>query len=930
MRKYQCRQGWGLSKGWRFGVLAVLLSVWGPVVATGQVRSTGDITGRVLDQAEGTLSAVTVTLTGEKLPQRSRSAVTNDEGTFRFVGLVPGLYELQFELQGFNTLRQSEVEVRVGQTTPVTAVMNLGAFQKTVQVVHQAPLIETKSPQLSTNFSEELVLNLPTERNLLDLMETTPGINDRGAYGAGGFADTEYYQGSSTSAYLLDGVDVSDLDSGATWVNPNYETIEEIQVVGIGASAEYGNFSGAVLNVTTKRGTNELRGSMSLYYTDSSLQGDNSGGVEDLKPDEIEYSPEATFTLGGPLVRERLFFFVAGGYTTRESRGYGEPEFAVFKQPHSQLKLDWLPGTRHSLSFMVNSDPINHENLGLLAGSGPEIAFDREFRSTVVHGSWHYVATDSSFLDLRYAGFFGRDDTLPVSQDAMQIRDLSVNRVYGSAGLVIENERTRHQVNASLTHYADDFLGSTHEFKFGVELERSTADNNSFATGGGNITIIPYGPFFLTYGLYNYAVNTGTEVDRISAFVQDTVRLSPKATLNVGLRYDRPELNSRDLSDSVAVFENLAVRLGLTYDFSGDATSVGRASYGRYFDKTVTGGFAFAVPGVADTGVYLTFMFDPYEDSPENADLLAETLFQPQNFLFSVGGDDLVPVESGLNSAYTDVFNIGFEKQLFEHFAFSVDYIYKRDRDFVRINTNTPHEYAPIEWTDPWLGNTITLYDQLDRDPNAYFYGNSDWAERSHHMVMLNLRRRLVGNWTMAASLVYQNSEGNDNNTRSPVTLAWGESTDPNFTLNPLISGRLSYNRPYQFKLIGTYLLPAGFRIGGDFRLLAGRNWNASVPISLTPVYRDSLQHVPLETRGSRQHESTIVLNLRVSKEFAFGERSRLELIADVFNVFNRANAQFFFEAPFAVYPISGEDAFGEPASLSPPRGLRLGARWSF
>ena len=172
------------------------------------------------------------------------------------------------------------------------------ALQTEVVVTSRAPLIETRTVQLSTNYSNELVKNIPTARNMLDLMESTPGVNDRGAYGAGGNVDSDYYQGSSTSAYLLNGVDVSDLDSGATWVNPNYDTIEEIQVVGVGASAEYGNFSGAVLNVITKAGSNAYHGGLSTYYSDSRLAGNNSGGVIDLNPDNIKYSPEIAGNFG--------------------------------------------------------------------------------------------------------------------------------------------------------------------------------------------------------------------------------------------------------------------------------------------------------------------------------------------------------------------------------------------------------------------------------------------------------------------------------------------------------------------------------------------------------------------------------------------------------------------------------------------------------
>ncbi len=917
--------------------LSVLLAA--PVFGLAQSRLGGEIVGTVFEAEGETLPGVAVTLTGEKLFQKNLTTVSSEKGVFRFLDLSPGSYQLDFSLPGFSPLRLLKVEVRIGQTTPLRVTMTAAAISQEIEVVAQAPLIETKTAQVSTNYSVAMIEKIPTSRNLLDLTEAAPGINDRGAYGAGGIQDgnqraagTTYYQGSSTSAYLFDGVDISDLDTGATWVSPLYESIEEIQVVGIGASAEYGNFSGALLNVITKKGTNAFHGGASFYYTSRSLQGDNSGGIVDLRPNDLKFDLDSSAYLGGPIVKEKLFFFLAGGYSAARTRRYGEPAYGDLKQPHWQAKLNWIPSSKHALSFLVNTDPLDHENLGLKPGSGPEIGYGRQFRSTVLNGSWQYTPSSSTLLSLKYAGFIGRDDTVPVSPDTIAVTDRSANRAYGSSGFLINDERTRHQVNATVTHYADNFLATSHEFKFGVEVEFSSARNNTDATGpnGTNVQVVRYGPIFLAYGFEGYNIHSEAEVKRAAGFIQDSVAIGKKVALNLGLRLDSARLAAPSVSGAIAKFTNLAPRLGLTYDLKGDAKNVLRLSYGRYFDKTVTSGFLYALPGLNEINLYLTLLFKPFDPTPAGIESLTASLFQPQNLLFTIPASQRLPVASGIHSPYTDVFGAGFEKAIFKNFALSIDYVYRRDHDPIRIATRTQHSYSEVQYTDPYLQKTVTLWQQTDRLPNDYYYGNSGWAKRRHHLLMLSLRKMETGRWSFMSSFVFQDSLGNDDNTLGPVSLAWGQTTDPNFTQNPLMYGKLTYNRTFQFKVLASYFLPWGLAVSGDFRVLSGLNWQAEVPLLITGIYRESFYSVPLEERGSRQFPTTYFLNLRLLKSFSLGAGSRIELIADVLNLLNRGNAEGYYRDPSSRYPLSGESAFGKPSALSTPIQARLGVRWTF
>lgn len=892
------------------------------------VKLKGEISGVVVDENGEVLPGTNITLTGAKLFQKSLSTAANERGLFRFLNLNPGSYELEISIQGFNIQKIQNIRVKVGHTTPIKAVLTTAKISEEIEVVAEAPLIETKTTQLSTNYSNMLIEHVPTERKILDLMDAVPGINDKGAYGAGALYDTSYAQGSVTSAVRLNGVDVSDINVGHTWVNPNYDTVEEIQVVGIGASAEYGNFTGATVNIITKSGSNEFRGGLSLYYIDNNFYGDNSGGIEDLKHGEIKYNPEGTIFLGGPVIKEKLFFFLAGGYTALKSKVYKAPDYTELKQPHFQARLDWLAFKNNTFSLMVNTDPLNHDNKGLKAGMGPEIAYSQVYRTTALFGNWQSILSNKTVLDLKYGGFWSNEKRDPVSPDAIGCNDYSTGKHFGSAGFIVDNKRYRHEVDAAVTHYAEEFLGASHEFKFGVEYQKSFAQNYRANTGAVWFYPFPAGDFKDIRALI-YKLDSKVHVERIGGYVQDNISIGSKAYLNLGIRFDLPRLTAERYSGTIVRYDNISPRIGFSYDFTGDAKNVAHLHYGRYYDKMVTYGMKSAYPATAFWETYRLMVPASFEITEGGLPALADLVLRPENLWIKMG-ETLLPIEEGTTAPYTDVFNIGFEKQIFKEFALSIDYIYKRDRGFLAQLDRTKHSYEQVEWTDPWIGNTVAVWGQTDLEPNDNYFGNSSWAKRRHHFVMLTFRKNQIGKWSMMASFVYQNSEGNIDNTEGQALgFSANIDNDPNYTQNPLVWGRLSFDRTYQFKLIGTYLLPYGVSINGDFRLLSGRAWSPwcySFYVPGVPTFFT----VPLEKRGSRRNPAMSNLNLRLAKSFKIGHSSELQLSFDILNVFNKDDGQYYWLWPYAIYPISGEPAMGKPQSLFPARRLRLGARWTF
>lgn len=247
-------------------VLAVLLLVTAGMPASAQTL-TGTITGKAVDEQGGVLPGVTVTLTGRT---GSQTTVTDEKGEFRFVGLNPGPHDVRVELQGFAPRTERAIDVGIGTTRNIPFTMRVGGLQETVEVTANATTIDTTTTASDNSLSQDLLANIPINLGNFNaatgVLNYAPGINNSAAFGG----DSSY-----GNALLIDGVDTRDPEAGSAWVFYNFNIIEEVQVGGVGAPAEHGGFSGAVVNTITKSGGNRYSGLFEVRHTNDGLAGDN-------------------------------------------------------------------------------------------------------------------------------------------------------------------------------------------------------------------------------------------------------------------------------------------------------------------------------------------------------------------------------------------------------------------------------------------------------------------------------------------------------------------------------------------------------------------------------------------------------------------------------------------------------------------------------
>ncbi len=922
--------------------LAFVLFLMSAARLLADVTTRGQIEGKVRAEDGTALPGATATLSGSALVTGSAQETSNAEGVFRFVNLNPGDYRLRVEQTGFLP-REYALEVRVGKTVSLDVLLVIASISESVTVEAVAPLFDQTSAAHGTNMDDEELQSLPTSRDFISLVDSAAGFNNQAAYGAGGnVADYDAFgYGAATNSYQLNGVSVSNLEFGNSWVNPNYDTIQEIQIVGPGGTAEYSSYSGAVVNVVTKGGTDEFSGTLSSYYTNDELTGDNSAGIADLEPGIIDRDRELSLTLGGAIVKNKLHFFTAGGYHDSATAPPSTSFYDDLDRRQYQIRLDYVPSFKHSLTAMLNHEPIRDEDLGFQVQTGPEVGYFREQETTTGFVSWLGAWSNDLISEVRYAGVSGYHDRIPNTLEKARVADASSGVIYNSQGFIREQENQRDEARAVVTHYVADFFGASHELKGGVEYEKAETATRLSTAENVLYSLIPLGPG-LTYvqAIVNYNVNQVNDLDRKAAFVQDRATFG-RATVSLGARFDRSETSDTNTGEKLLSFDQLSPRLGLAYDLRGNGRSVVRVGAGRYYDKVPTYGIgSYAGTGLAPVSFYGYVSTDPID--PTNTAQLRDVVIRPENFSFEFA-TELMPVEDGIRGPHTDILNLGFDQQIGTKTALSFNYMYRESTDFIVLTQHANDvTYEPIDVTSEFTGRTFTIYRVTGGGPRELALGNRDFNWQKTHFAVAELRWKPMRQLFLDASLALERSRGTrDNNECAILSLcSAGVDKNPNYVENDFYTkGALSQERPWTLKVRGNWELPRRWNVGWDVRWMAGRPYGAVDYCFNVPGCNDDyLFTVLLEPKDARREENAALLNLRLAKAFSFrGVETTVSL--DALNLTNET-------VNFSTYALSsnindiyaleslerGEvvSAFGRPSTPGTPRQFRFGVRVAF
>ncbi|HEX9187944.1 MAG TPA: carboxypeptidase regulatory-like domain-containing protein, partial [Vicinamibacteria bacterium] len=274
----------------------------------------GGIEGTVRDQTSAAVPGATVE--AHEAKGLVQSTTSDSEGLYRFPSLPPGTWEIQVQLQGFAPVRRPDVRLALGQLLRVDVTLPLSGVQETVTITADSPVIDLKQSASFATIRDELIDKVPRGRDFLTLASQAPGATVQNVS-----AGLSIDGGSGAdNRFIIDGIDTTDLQQGVSGKRLITDVIDEVQVKSSGYAAEYGGAIGGVVNVVTKTGTNDFRGSVGAYYSGDVLDAGRRPTVridptDDTRAETVTYPEddystwEPGFTLGGPIIRDRLWFF---------------------------------------------------------------------------------------------------------------------------------------------------------------------------------------------------------------------------------------------------------------------------------------------------------------------------------------------------------------------------------------------------------------------------------------------------------------------------------------------------------------------------------------------------------------------------------------------------------------------------------------------
>jgi hypothetical protein len=862
-------------------------------------RQSGSIAGTVTEAGGGRLRGVTVTLTGST---GSVTATTGTGGDYRFPALTPGRYDIKAELAGFQARRVESLTVSIARDVAIDFALTVAGPSETVEVVEEAPATLPTTSSVDNLLTQDLLFNMPFERLFFDLPLHAPGIDER-AFGA------------PVSAVLQDGVETRSPEDGSLYLYLSYNWVEEVQIAGLGAPAEYGGYTGAVINSITRSGGNGLSGLFDVLYTSKGLVSDNltdelvreNPGLENRAVRSKLF--DITAQVGGPIVRDKLFFFAG---VERRLGAFSAPQAPVDErtvEPKLLAKLTYVPGPRDQFVGVLEADDFDQTGLGVgsTLSTSEELAANFDAPELVWNGQWRHSFGARTSGEIKYTGWTSYTDRFPTT-DKPRHYDGATGDASGSAGVFNYRNIARNQLNASVSRYAEGF--GKHDLKFGLEIERSHVSSRFGYTGG--FYYYDYGGPYLAYS-NGYEISAHNSRDAV--YAQDSWRIAGRLTVDAGLRLDWIRGTNPELGKLYDVW-NLQPRIGFNLDPTGTGRWLLKAHWGRYHEGALTAIFKKALPGVDD---YVAYAVEPdgtpgdeVSRIPYRAATIDPEIRHPRMDEFIAGADAALPLD--LRLSVTGVW---------------------RDNHKVVGLVEPGTRYVPVTFTNALTGEDVTTYAPQSSDgtplltnPAGFQYldpaGNVVGTPEPNYKyrgLMIVCRRPYVDRWQAQVSYVWSKTTGtvesNLSNLGYYFFLQFAQPR-PHALIN--LEGELGLSEHHEVKAMVSYRVPKlEVGLNAYFRAQSGGRYTPLQrfhPFDPGPVYIA----FP-EPRGSRELPWRNRLDLRIEKIIARGG-DRIGLFADITNVFNAGTVT-------AVDPFTGE-TFEQPLELLGPRQVVLGARWSF
>jgi hypothetical protein len=914
------------------GLWCILIVLLSSVPALSQ-RTTGEIIGKAVDESGAVLPGVTVTLRGAGVAG-APTTVTSESGVYRFPVLPPGTYDLEFTLSGFTTLKREGIPVAVGSTVELDVQMSVGTLQETVTVTGESPVVNVFTSQMSTAYNKEWVQNAPLRRfSYFDLIMSAPGISQTSQVGSTTSATS---LGSSTNEnqYQIDGTDIS----ATPW--PNTDAVEEVEVLQLGASAEYGNVQGAVFNIVTRQGSNTLHGDANYYFQHDKLTGRNTTPeFDNNRPYHLDQHRDTTVQVSGPFLRDKFWFFGSLQYHRIYDSQPGVDPKSPSKSDARRVfwKFNYNITPNHRLLHGYHDDFYWIPGLTSQFTAPSTISLDHGHNPTpnLVYTG---VLSSKTLVEGRFSGYWLQASTDPNEEGQSSIgsrfEDQNTGLITGAISSWGENRSWRWGVQGKLSHYAENFLGGSHDLKVGLQYHTHGASNLT----GNNDTILTYSqePGRLSTGTTQLPFYRGTDARWWGTYIDDTYRIGNRAVVNLGLRYDysvagyqsfpfldqfaRPTGQMSEANDDVYDYGVVSPRVGINYRFSN--RTIAKAHFGRYY-SAIERDYAAIVPST-------TTLFNFAIDAAGNR----------INFTSTRPAD--LRVDPNRKAPYSDQFIIQVEQELMTNLGLQVNYVHKRGADYPGWE-DIAGQYVQFPYVDnvgiDASGQTFNLWRLVSPASDRVFLLTTPRGPdgrglyNRYNGATFMLTKRLSNHWQGVVSVVLSKSEGRISSSartgpaaaQTSAAGTFGQAAaGPNDWVNT--DGLLIGDKPVVAKAQVTYNFPWGVMAAINAQHQTGRLWSRQIRPAGLGFPSAPVINMEANT-GERRVEDVDLIDLRVQKEIRLGRTAtRLALFFDALNITNSNHN----ESVANQLGTAAVTSFGVPTRLYLPRRFQLGTklRW--
>ena len=919
----------------------IVLLVASAVPLAAQGIQTGILAGTARDAGNLVLPGVTVTVSSPAL-QGTRTAVTDGNGRYVIRGLPPGTYAVVFELPSMQTVTHTVV-VELGRTAEANAVLNLAGITESVTVTGETTPAALVTPSGGANFTYKDINVMPAARTLSGIAELSPGLTSN-TPNAGQVTISGAF--AYDNVFLIDGVDVNDNLFGTANNLFIEDAIEETQVLTSGISAEFGRFSGGVVNAVTKSGGNVFSGSGRVNLTNDAWTRltpyEQSRNTK--KADKLNRTYE--LTLGGPILIDRLWFFgatrLASVLSTTTMQLSGKKFDTTDKNRRWEAKLTGRLASNHTLQGSFTNNP---REVSLRRGLGQVIdehALESpDFPNNGIVVGYNGVLRSNLFGEVRWSRkHFGFRNT---GGSSTNIVDSPIWSYFGPFGTVTYNapywdqtdpeDRNNQQVAGSLSWFKGTQRLGSHDIKVGFENFRSTRTGGNSQTATGWVFLADYKaaadgtPIYDSQGYMipmfaegateaeQWLPVRGAKIDITtnSFFIQDRWAVNRRLSFNAGVRYER--VRGEATGNIVTVdTDTIVPRLAGTVDIAGDGKYIFQATYAHYAGKYSEAQFA------QNTNVGSPDYLGLYYIGPTGEGRDFAPGFDPANYVPYAGSFPTANVfmDSGLSSPVTREFSTSIGAQLGRGYAkiiYTNRSVGNFVEDFIELNNGT----TTIERAGLTFG---PFTNQI--------YRNTDAPQRDYQALLLEGRYPITSRWSLNGHWTLQlknegDYEGEGANTPGSTTI-YGNYPEIRSPSRNYPIGRFDDYQRHKVRLWTIYSLGLG-RLGDIDTSLMFRHDSptyysltaSSVPLSAIQKARGAAypdlptsQTLYFGMRGSQSFKSTNLFDLALHYQIPIWRTVRPWLKMELYNVANSLPL-YRWNTAVSVDNASAKDEMGLP-----------------